>query len=92
MTFARFEPETQIAFAQRLLDIDALHLGPALASAVAGVEITELDTELACYVPHERLGRVAAAGLRGERLFPVPLVLQNAPRLIGYYRLLYGIS
>ena len=92
MTFERFEPETQIAFPQRLLDINALHLGPALAPAVASLEITELDTELARYVPHERLGRVAAAGLRGERLFPVPLVLQKAPRLIGYYRLLYGIS
>ena len=34
MTIERFIPQTQIAFAQRLLEIDALHLGPALGTAV----------------------------------------------------------
>ena len=92
MTIERFEPQTQIAFAQRLLEIDVLHLGPALGTAVDALDIAELDVELAGFVPHEWLGRVAAAGLRGERLFPVPLVLHQNPRLITYYRLLLGIS
>jgi len=35
---------------------------------------------------------VAAAGLRGELVFPVPIILETSPRLLGYYRLLLGLS
>ena len=35
---------------------------------------------------------LAGYGLRGELVFPVPLVLAANPRLLGYYRLLYGFS
>ena len=92
MTIERFEPHTQIAFAQRLQEIDALHLGSALGVAVNALDVAELDVQLAGFVPRERLGRVAAAGIRGERLFPVPLLLEQDPRLIAYFRLLYGLS
>ncbi|MCY3603177.1 MAG: XcyI family restriction endonuclease [Chloroflexi bacterium] len=92
MTIDRFEAELQISLAQRLLEIDQQHLAPALEEAVGQLDITKLDAELARLVPAERLGRVSAVGLRGERLFPVPLVLLQNPRLLAYYRLLYGIS
>ena len=92
MTIESFAPHAQIAFAQRLLEIDALHLSPALGIAVDNLDISELDAQLASFVPHERLRRVAAMGIRGERVFPTPLVLQQNPKLIGYYRLLCGLS
>lgn len=92
MTIERFGVQIQIALAQRLLEIDALHLAPALERAVEQVDIAELDGQLAEFVAADRLGRVAAVGLRGERLFPVPIVLLQDPRLLGYYRLLYGLS
>jgi hypothetical protein len=38
------------------------------------------------------LKTVAQYGLRGEVFYPVPLLLTANPQLLGYYRLLYGIS
>jgi hypothetical protein len=35
---------------------------------------------------------LSAAGVRDEYLFPVPVVLEAKPSLIGYYRLLSGVS
>ena len=43
-------------------------------------------------VPAKRLKRAAAVSLRGEVFFPVPCLLLRNPRLLGYYRLLYGFS
>ena len=40
----------------------------------------------------ESLASLASNGLRGELVFPVPLILEANPRLLGYYRLLYGFS
>src|SRR5208283_1939063 len=46
----------------------------------------------AAFVPPQSLTALATHGLRGEMIFPVPLVLGSNPRLLGYYRLLYGYS
>jgi hypothetical protein len=44
--------------------------------------------------PSVKSGNIALAshGLRGELMFSVPLLLTENPRLLGYYRLLYGYS
>lgn len=55
-------------------------------------DLTALDDELARYVGSDRLKTVAQYGLRGEVFYPVPLLLTANPQLLGYYRLLYGIS
>lgn len=34
---------------------------------------------------------LAAAGIRDEHVFPVPVVLETKPTLIAYYRLLLGV-
>ena len=83
---------TQIAFAARLVDIEELHLATALAEAVTSVGVPPLDAELARFVPAASLQQLARYGLRGEQFFPVPALLSTTPRLVGYYRLLYGIS
>jgi hypothetical protein len=89
---ARFRPDAQIAFAERLARIEHVHLGAALGDAVRHADIQRLDAELSSFVPNERLARLAGFGLRGEAFFPCPLLLTAKPQLLGYYRLLFGIS
>ena len=48
--------------------------------------------QLAEYVAPDALRALAASGVRGEVVFPVPYVLETNPRLLGYYRLLLGFS
>jgi hypothetical protein len=75
-----------------LRDTRQLCLHPALNAAVADLGVARIDPELARLVPAAALNHVATLGLRGERVFPVPVVLAHSPRLIGYYRMLLGLS
>ena len=56
------------------------------------MKVPEIDKELAQHVPPDSLTKLASHGLRGEMMFPIPVILTANPRLIGYYRLLYGYS
>lgn len=86
------DPLLQLGFAT-LLDSarDRLLLG-ALRKTVATLPTPDLDTELAQYASTSSLAALSGYGLRGETVFPVPLVLRKTPSLIGYYRLLLGYS
>lgn len=86
------EPSLQISFFHRLKGIRARYLHEALKATVEGLELSVLNAQLEAYVDGKRLNRVAAEGVRGEVFFPVPLVLQANPSLLGYYRLLFGHS
>jgi hypothetical protein len=86
------DPELQVSFASALMAIRSLYLQEALSLTVKGLSIPDIDKELAQYVPPHSLAALASHGLRGEMMFPVPVVLAANPRLIGYYRLLYGYS
>jgi hypothetical protein len=85
-------PELQIDFTSLLGEIRQLYLQEALNSAVRGLQIPDIDRELSVHVPAHSLSLLAGHGLRGELMFPVPVVLTAKPRLLGYYRLLYGYS
>lgn len=85
------KPELQIAFAERLREIEELHLGAALRRAVAAVTLSELDKDLNRFAG-AALSIPAQSGLRGEVLFATPTLLRQDPRLLGYYRLLLGFS
>jgi hypothetical protein len=85
-------PDGQIEFAAALEGIRELYLQDALSLTVRGLTIPDIDKELATYVPAHSLATLAGHGLRGEMVFPVPVVLRSNPRLLGYYRLLYGYS
>jgi hypothetical protein len=85
-------PDGQIDFATSLVQIRDLYLQDALAATVRMLSVPDIDRELASYVPAHSLSALAAHGLRGELVFPVPVVLAANPRLLGYYRLLYGYS
>nr|VFK20912.1 MAG: XcyI restriction endonuclease [Candidatus Kentron sp. LPFa] len=86
------EPDLQIAFYHRLQEIRNICLLDALLSTVAHLEITEIDRQLAEFVSNTGLQQVAVWGLRGELVFAVPCVLHKNPQLLGYYRLLLGVS
>ena len=92
MTFNIPAPELQINFALNLAEIRQLYLQTALAQTIRGLKIPDLDHQLAKLVPPSSLAMLASYGLRGETMFPIPVVLEANARLLGYYRLLYGYS
>lgn len=85
-------PDLQIDFSIALSSIRKQFLQDALSNTIEGLDITEIDRQLAAVVPKNDLANLARHGLRGEWMFPVPLLLHTNPRLLGYYRLLYGFS
>jgi len=85
-------PTLQINFSHALREIRNLHLREALAETVRRVDIPELDRQLSIVAPSSGIALLASKGLRGELVFPTELILQSAPRLLGYYRLLFGFS
>lgn len=64
----------------------------ALSDALAQVDPSAAKKEILEYVPREYQKILAAAGIRDEHVFPLPSVLAAKPTLVGYYRLLLGIS
>jgi XcyI restriction endonuclease len=86
------EPSRQLVFHELLLGARRTVLRDALREAVAEIDPDELAAELAKYAPRRARTILAKAGLRDEEVFPTPVVLRQAPTLVGYYRLLLGIS
>jgi hypothetical protein len=86
------QADLQIDFWARLQQIRHKHLSDALAEALAECDITVIDHELGEFAGREGLAILARYGLRGETFFPVVTLLTAKPELLGYYRLLYGIS
>jgi XcyI restriction endonuclease len=85
-------PDLQIEFSVALAEIRRLYLQDALKDAIRNIDIPSLDQQLGKFVPSNALRTMAAHGLRAELVFPVPMLLKANPRLLGYYRLLYGFS
>jgi len=86
------DPLLQLGFATILDGARDRLLLTALRKTVATVATPELDAELASYASASALSVLSGYGLRGETVYPVPLVLRKMPSLIGYYRLLFGYS
>ncbi len=83
----------QLSFHHRLEVLRKQWLAPALKDTVAQLEdVDELDSQLKTYARPIDLRRLAEFGVRGEVAFAVPLMLARNPFLLGYYRLLYGVS
>lgn len=91
-TFPVLDPGLQVSFHYRLQIIRKRYLAEALAETIGTLDIRAVDDELSGYVDAVALRRTASLGSRGELLFPVPVVLRANPFLLGYYRLLYGMS
>ena len=85
-------PDLPIGFADFMARGEGAYLQQALRAVVADLKLAELDQELHAVVPDAALRRLAGCGMRGELVFPTPMVLQANPRLLAYYRLVYGFS
>lgn len=85
-------PNTQINFANALIEIRTTFLQDALSATISQLKIRDVDDELHRFADDEALKILAQQGMRGELLFAVPCVLKRSPRLLGYYRLLLGYS
>lgn len=85
-------PDLQIGFYFRLKSIKDLYFHEALSKAVSSLTISDIDLELKRYVTNDSLQKLATFSLRGETIFPLPILLKTNPFLLGYYRLLLGFS
>jgi hypothetical protein len=63
----------------------------ALGEALKQVEPNRVKEQLSIYAPADVQKILAVAGVRDEHVFPVPVLLEAKPTLIGYYRLLLGV-
>lgn len=86
------DPLLQLGFATLLEVAREKTLLGALRRTVAGLPTTGIDRQLSEFVSPEALSMLSGRGIRGETIFPVPLVLTANPSLLGYYRLLFGYS
>ncbi len=64
----------------------------ALSGALGTIDPEVAKKQITKYVPIRAQKILAGAGIRDEHVFPIPAVLEAKPSLIGYYRLLLGIS
>jgi hypothetical protein len=87
-----FSVDLQVGFYYRLKSIKDLYFHEALSKTIRNIKISDIDYELNQLVPEEALQKLASVSLRGETVFPIPLLLRENPFLIGYYRLLLGLS
>ena len=85
-------PDIQIEFYYRLRYLNDRYLLDALKETVNKLDIRKIDDDLSNYVDPICLKKVASFGIRGEIFFPVPYIIEANPKLLGYYRLLLGIS
>lgn len=81
----------QIAFHQLLVAARKSWLLDALKEALKKAPPRIVKEQLSTYVPADVQQILASAGVRDEHVFPVPVVFEAKPTLIGYYRLLLGI-
>jgi hypothetical protein len=90
-TVPRFSPPgplRQLGFYQLLVAARKQWLIDALADVLRELDQNQIKKELAQFVPGDVQQILAGAKIRDEYIFPVPLILQAKPSLIGYYRLL----
>lgn len=90
--FPVIKPNLQISFYARMKDLQKLYLQDAMNVALTKVKITDVDQELGAFVDDKYLKKLAQSRIRGEAFFPVPGLIKAFPYLLGYYRLLYGLS
>jgi hypothetical protein len=86
------DADLQISFYFRLKEIKTRYLQSALFSTIERLSVSDIDVDLKKRADPKVLNKLARFGIRAEVFLPVTTILQENPRLVGYYRLLYGIS
>jgi len=85
-------PSRQVIFHQMLVAARKTALMDALSLTLGELDPGLVKEQISLFVPKDVQKVLAAAGIRDEHVFPVPAVLELKPTLVGYYRLLLGIS
>lgn len=62
-----------------------------MIEALGAVDPHVLMEEIAAYVPPDAHVILSQAGIPDEHLFPLPVILEQKPSLVAYYRLLLGL-
>jgi hypothetical protein len=83
-------PAKQVRFYQLLVAARKQWFMDALSEALGQIDQKIVKDQIGKFVPADVQRTLAAAGLRDEYVFPVPVVIEKQPSLIGYYRLLLG--
>ncbi len=84
------DPSRQVRFHQLLVSARKTWLIDALTTALGEIDLGQLKEQVVQFVPAPALRTMACFGVRDEQVFPTPIVLEKAPTLVGYYRLLLG--
>lgn len=92
MSSKLLSPSRQVVFRQMLVAARKSVLMDALSEALGQLDPTITKKQVLAFVPAGAQKTLAAAGIRDEHVFPVPALLETKPTLVGYYRLLLGIS
>ncbi len=92
MSTTALSASRQLIFHQMLVASRKTVLLDALSDALGQIDPAVAKKEVLKYVPADAQKILAASGIRDEHVFPLPCVLAKKPTLIGYYRLLLGIS
>jgi hypothetical protein len=82
----------QVRFHQLLVGARKMWLRDALDTALGRVDPNAVKEQMRTHAPADAIRILAAAGVRDEHVFPVPAILEDSPTLVGYYRLLLGVS
>jgi hypothetical protein len=85
-------PSRQVAFHQLLQGARQEWLEDALQEALEKTSPSNIRAQLTDLVPDDVAAILAAGGIRDEYVFPTPALLEMQPTLLGYYRLLLGVS
>ena len=80
----------QLAFHQLLVAARKMWLAEALREALLQADPRKVKEQLLFFAPSDTLKLLAASQIRDEHVFPVPIILETRPTLVGYYRLLAG--
>lgn len=80
----------QVTFHQLLVAARKKFFMDALAEALGTLDPSKVKQQIDQYVPADVQKLLASAGLRDEYVFPVPVLIEHKPSLVGYYRLLLG--
>lgn len=81
----------QAAFHQLLVAARKTWLLDALGETLSRIDPAVVKIQITTYVPSDAQRILARSGVRDEHVFPVPVVLEASPTLVGYYRLLLGV-
>jgi hypothetical protein len=92
LSFSPLSPSRQVIFHQMLVAARKTALMDALSATLGNLDPGIVKAQISLFVPEDVQKVLAAAGIRDEHVFPVPVILERQPTLVGYYRLLLGVS